>query len=113
MKTLLSILGSMRTMAILMSIFAAACGYATFIENDYGTFTAKSDIYNAKWFEVLLALLTINLSLNIYRYKMFSWQKAPLFIFHISFIIIILGAAVTRYIGYEGQMHIGKYRYLL
>ena len=54
----------------------------------------------------LLAFLTINLILNIEKYKMFSIKKAPLFIFHIAFVIIIFGAAVTRYIGYEGTMHI-------
>lgn len=106
MKQLLSLLDSMKTMAILMSIFAFAIGYATFIENDYGTITAKADIFNARWFEVLLGLLTINLALNIYKYKMFSINKAPIFIFHIGFIVIIFGAAMTRYMGYEGTMSI-------
>ena len=106
MKQLLSILSSMRTMAILMLIFAASIGYATFIENDYGTVTAKADVYNARWFEVLLGLLTLNLILNIQKYKMYTLKKAPLFIFHTAFIIIIIGAATTRYIGYEGTMHI-------
>jgi cytochrome c-type biogenesis protein CcsB len=106
MKKTLDILGSMKTMAILMSIFAFATGYATFIENDYGTITAKADVYNARWFEILLSLLTINLILNIKKYKMFSLKKAPIFIFHVAFIIIIIGAAITRYIGYEGTMHI-------
>ncbi len=106
MKQVLSILGSMKTMATLMLVFAFAIGYATFIENDYGIITAKADVYNARWFEVLLGFLTINLILNIYNYKMFSLKKAPLFIFHIAFIIIIFGAAITRYVGYEGSMHI-------
>jgi len=106
MKQFLSILSSMRTMAILMLIFAASIGYATFIENDYGTVSAKADVYNARWFEVLLGLLTLNLILNIQKYKMYTLKKAPLFIFHIAFIIIIIGAATTRYIGYEGTMHI-------
>ncbi|RLA78707.1 MAG: cytochrome C biogenesis protein [Epsilonproteobacteria bacterium] len=106
MKQLLSILGSMKTMAILMLIFAAASGYATFIENDYGTITAKADVYNARWFEVLLAFLTINLILNIFNFKMYTLKKAPLFIFHIAFVIIIFGSAITRYVGYEGTMHI-------
>jgi len=83
MKQLLSIFTSMKTMAIMMVIFAAASGYATFIENDYGTITAKAEVYNARWFEVLLLLLTINLMLNIQKYKMFSLKKAPLFIFHV------------------------------
>ena len=106
MKQLLSLLGSMKTMAVLMSIFAFAIGYATFIENDYGTITAKADVYNARWFEVLLGFLTVNLILNIINYKMYTLKKAPIFIFHVAFIIIIIGAAVTRYIGYEGSMHI-------
>ena len=106
MKQLLSLLDSMKTMAILMLIFAFAIGYATFIENDYGTVTSKADIFNTRWFEVLMGLLTINLALNIYKYKMFSINKAPIFIFHIGFIVIIFGAAVTRYVGYEGTMHI-------
>ena len=106
MKQLLSLLDSMKTMAFLMSVFAFAIGYATFIENDYGTITAKADIFNTRWFEVLLAFLTLNLMLNIYKHKMFSINKAPIFIFHIAFIVIIIGAAITRYVGYEGTMHI-------
>jgi len=106
MKQLLSLLGSMKTMAIMMLIFAFSIGYATFIENDYGTITSKAEVYNARWFEALLTLLTINLSINIYRHKMFSVNKAPIFIFHLSFIIILLGATITRFVGYEGTMHI-------
>ncbi|MFT7005122.1 MAG: ABC-type transport system involved in cytochrome c biogenesis permease subunit, partial [Sulfurimonas sp.] len=106
MKQLLSFLNSMKTMAVLMSIFAIAIAYATFVENDYGTITAKADIYNATWFEVLLGLLTFNLVLNIYKYKMYKLKKAPIFIFHVAFIIILIGAAITRYVGYEGTMHI-------
>ena len=106
MKQLLGLLGSMKTMAVLMSIFAFAIGYATFIENDYGTITSKAEVYNAKWFEILLGLLTINLIYNINKHKMFSIKKAPIFIFHLSFLIIILGAAITRFVGFEGSMHI-------
>ena len=106
MKKILSLIGSMQTMAILMFIFAFAIGYATIVENDYGTMTAKAEIYNARWFEVLLGLLAVNLLYNIYKFKMYKLSKAPIFIFHIAFLIILFGAAVTRYFGYEGTMHI-------
>jgi len=106
MKQLLNILGSMKSMAIMMLIFAYAVGYATFIENDYGTITSKAEVYNARWFEVLLTFLVINLIINMLRYKMFSIKKAPIFIFHLSFLIILVGAAITRFVGYEGTMHI-------
>jgi len=106
MKQLFSLLDSMKTMVVLMLVFAFAIGWATIIENDYGTVTAKADIYNAKWFEVLLFFLAINLILNIVKYKMYTFKKAPIFIFHVAFLIILLGATITRYIGYEGSMHI-------
>lgn len=106
MKQLFGLIGSMKTMAILMSIFAFSIGYATFVENDYGTITAKADIYNARWFEVLLTLLTINLIYNMIKHKMFNIKKAPIFIFHFSFLVIIFGAAITRFVGFEGTMHI-------
>ncbi len=106
MKQILSFIGSMKTMAVLMLVFAFAIGYATIVENDFGTMTAKAEIYNATWFEVLLGLLALNLTLNIFTYKMYTLKKAPIFIFHIAFLVILFGAAVTRYIGYEGTMHI-------
>jgi len=106
MTKILSFIGSMKTMAILMLIFAFAIGYATIVENDYGTMTAKAEIYNAKWFEVLLGLLAINLIYNIFKFKMYTLKKAPIFIFHVAFLIILIGAAITRYVGYEGMMHI-------
>lgn len=106
MKQILSILGSMKTMAVLMLIFAFSIGYATIVENDFGTMTAKAEIYNAIWFEVLLGFLAVNLLLNMINYKMFSAKKAPIFIFHSAFFVILLGAAITRFIGFEGTMHI-------
>lgn len=106
MKYLLSLIGSMKTMAVLMLVFAVSIGYATFVENDYGTPTAKAMIYNARWFEVLLGLLAINLTYNIIHFKMWRKGKGLVFLFHASFLVILLGAAITRYAGYEGIMHI-------
>ena len=106
MNKVLSLLGSMKTMAALMLVFAVSIGYATFVENDYGSMTAKADIYNARWFEILMALLAINLTLNIINFKMARRGKWLVFIFHVAFLIILVGAAVTRYMGFEGMMHI-------
>lgn len=91
---------------VLTVIFAISIGYATFIENDYGTVTAKILIYNARWFEALLVLLCINLIGSIFINKLYSRKKWPILLFHLAFIFILIGAAVTRYYGYEGIMHI-------
>ena len=106
MKYLLSLIGSMKTMAVLMLVFAVSVGYATFVENDFGTPTAKAMIYNARWFEVLLGLLAFNLVYNIVHFKMWKKGKGLVFLFHFAFLVILFGAAVTRYVGYEGMMHI-------
>ncbi|GAB4248368.1 MAG: cytochrome c biogenesis protein CcsA [Vicingaceae bacterium] len=106
LKAVANILFSMKLTALLLLIFAIAIGTATFIENDFGTPAAKTLIYNARWFEMVIFLLTINLIGNLFRYKLFQLKKLPSLTFHLAFIIIVIGAAITRYISYEGLMHI-------
>ena len=106
MKKTGTFLFSMLFTGVLTVIFAISIGYATFIENDYGTVTAKILIYNARWFEALLILLCINLIGSIFVNKLFSRKKWPILFFHLAFIFILIGAAITRYYGYEGIMHI-------
>ena len=106
MKKLQNILISTRTMAVLLLVYAAAMGYATFIENDYGTPTAKALVYEAKWFELVMLLLILNFIGNIARYRLWKREKWPVLVFHLSFILLFIGGAITRYISYEGIMHI-------
>lgn len=101
-----NILFSTRLTAVLLFIFGAAIGVATFIENDYGTPAAKSVIFNTRWLELVMLLLTINLIGNIFKYKMFQKSKLATLTFHVAFIVILIGAGITRYFGFEGLMHI-------
>ena len=96
---------SMKMAVLVLFIFGVVLGVATFIENDYGTQTAQSLIYKAQWFEVFLAYFTAILIYNIIKYKSYK-SKPAVFLFHFSFLIIAIGALITRYIGYEGIMHI-------
>ena len=105
-KKLISFLISTRLTAFLFIVYALAMAIGTFIENDYGTVTAKILIYNATWFELILVVFVINFSFNIKRYNLLKFNKWPVLMLHISWILIILGAGVTRYIGYEGVMPI-------
>lgn len=90
----------------LLALFAIACGVATFIENDFGTVTAKAIIYNAKWFELILFFLALSALGNTVKFKLYRISKLPILTFHLAFIIIILGAGITRYTGFQGTMHI-------
>ncbi|MCS3529111.1 cytochrome c biogenesis protein CcsA [Chryseobacterium sp. JUb7] len=106
MKKLQDILISTRTMAVLLLVYAFAMAYATFLENDYGTPTAKALIYEAKWFELIMFLLILNFIGNIGRYRLWKREKWPVLIFHLAFVLIFIGGAITRYISFEGTMHI-------
>ncbi|MFN5147549.1 MAG: cytochrome c biogenesis protein CcsA [Flavobacteriia bacterium] len=97
---------SVRMMTIAMFIFLSAIGAATFIESAFDIQTAKIIIYNALWFELLLVYLALNLIANIFRYNMFQREKIAMLMFHLSFIVILVGAGVTRYISFEGMMMI-------
>lgn len=94
----------MGAMAVGMLVFFAAIGIATFIESAHGTQAARIVIYNALWFEILLTYLGINLIANIFRYKMWLRGKIAMLTFHIAFIVILIGAAITRFISFEGLM---------
>ena len=108
MKKILNILYSTRLMAVLFIVFAAAMGIATFIENDFGTQTAKKLVYNAWWFELIMLFFVINFFGNIFRYRLLRKEKWTVFMFHIAFLFILIGAGITRYIGYEGMMIIDE-----
>jgi len=96
---------SMKMAVLMLFLFGVIIGGATFIENDYGTQTARAVIYKTTWFELFLAYFVAILIYNILKYKSYK-NKLPVFLFHFSFIIIAIGALVTRYVGYEGVMAI-------
>ena len=96
---------SMKMAVLILFLFGVLIGTATFIENDYGTQTAQALIYKTKWFELFLTYFTAILLYNIIKFKSYK-TKFPVFLFHLSFFVIALGALVTRYVGYEGVLHI-------
>lgn len=106
MKKILDLLFSTKTTAVMLIIYALAMAWGTFVENDYGTSVAKALIYNSKWFEIIMLILILNFIGNIKKYKLWSFNKWPILAFHLSFIFMFLGGAITRYISYEGQIHI-------
>ena len=106
LKKLVWPLFTTKAAAVYFILFALSIGLATFIENDFGTSSAQHVIFKAWWFEVLLFLFGMTVLANIVRYRMFQQKKWALLLFHGSILIIILGAAVTRYYGEEGIMHI-------
>ena len=97
---------STRLMAVLFLVFATAMAFGTFFEHWYSTETARVWVYNAWWFEAIMVFFVINFMGNMFRYRLFRWEKWPVLVLHLSWILIIIGAFVTRYISFEGMMPI-------
>jgi len=102
LRKLSNIFFSIETAVVLSLIFMAGQIYATLgfstLEQAWG------GVYETKWFEALMWLLGINLVGILFKYK--TYQKMPIFILHMSIIVILIGAAITRYFGYEGTLHL-------
>ena len=93
-------------MGFLFLAFALAMAVATFLENDFGSPAAYGMVYGTRWFELILVLLSANLIGQLIAYKMFRRPRLPSALFHLSFLLLIIGAGITRYFGWEGTMHI-------
>lgn len=91
---------------VLLFTFGTSMAIATFIENDFGTSTAWKIIYDAWWFELVMLGLGICFIMNIFKYNLWRLEKWALLMFHLAFIIILLGASITRYASYGGIMRI-------
>lgn len=100
------LLFSTRTMTALLLLFGISMGAATFVENAYDTDTAKTLIYNSTWFEILMLWLIVLFAANIKTYHLTKREKWPLLLFHLAFIFMFIGGAITRYVSFEGQMPI-------
>lgn len=106
MRRAFNLLFSTRTMAALLVVFALSMALGTFLEEIYNTATAKALIYEASWFETIMLLLLLCFIGNIRRYRLWKREKWPLLVFHLAFVWIFIGGAISRYFGFEGMMSI-------
>ena len=109
LKKISSVLFSTCLTAVLFIAFAAAMAAGTFLDASAETSPTpytRELIYNAWWFEAIMGLLMINFIGNIQKYRLLRKEKWATLTFHLAFILIIIGAFVTRYVSFEGVMHI-------
>ena len=106
MKKFFDFIFSMAFGGMMLLLFAAVAGTATFIENDFGTTAAKIIVYDAIWFELLLVITAISLTGSIFKYKLIKKRKYSALTFHFAFVIMLIGSAITRYYSSEGIMRI-------
>ena len=107
-ESLLSIFYSFWVILPIMFFYALSCAVATFIENDYGTIAARAIVYNSWWFAFLHIYLIVALIASFIHYHSLPRKKYASALLHLSFIIIIIGAGITRYFGKEGMFIISE-----
>ncbi|MEO1032481.1 MAG: cytochrome c biogenesis protein CcsA [Bacteroidota bacterium] len=108
-KKIINFLFSTRLTAVLFIVFAVAMATGTILDRNMETSPTpytRTLIYNAWWFETIMVIFVINFIGNIGRYRLWRKEKWATLILHLAWIFIIVGAGVTRYIGYEGMMNI-------
>ena len=109
LKRVTNILFSNRLTGLLFIVFAIAMAIGTFLDAGQETSPtpySRNIIYNTWWFEAIMLLFVVNFIGNIYRYDLLSKRKWATLILHLSWIFILFGAFLTRYVGYEGVMSI-------
>lgn len=109
MKKVTDFLYSTRLMGILIVIFAIAMITGTFLDANESTSPTpltRTLIYHAPWFKAVMVLMVINFIGNIKKYRLTRREKWPVLLFHLAFILIIVGAGITHYFSFEGMMSI-------
>lgn len=76
----------------------------TILEKIYGTPWVATNIYGSTWFLLLWGILTISATVYIFQRKLY--KRFATLMLHLSFVIILLGAAITHYFGIQGQIHL-------
>lgn len=97
---------SISTAGFALLLLAAILGFATFVESSYGADAARALVYGTRWFELLLIFLSVSMTVVFFRNQLYRKEKMTVGLFHLAFVVMIVGAGVTRYIGEEGVLHV-------
>jgi cytochrome c-type biogenesis protein CcsB len=102
----IALLSSLKLSAFLMAVIAFASAKGTFIESAVGRDGAYALVYDTRWFEGVLALLCISLMLLFFKRWPYRPRQFGFMLVHLSIVLILVSAGITRYFGYEGIMSI-------
>ncbi len=97
-KVLLTISGFLLTVLILVM------GIATFVEKAKGTDYAYVHFYGTTWFVALWACLAGISCIVLINKKLY--RNIPVFLLHLSLLVILLGAGITRLTSENGSIHL-------
>ena len=89
----------MKIILFLAFIFIFVLMKATFLDAE-----SAYKIYSSSYFEAIFIFLTFGLIISIFSKRIY--KKPITLLFHISIIIILIGAGITKFFAYEGVLHL-------
>jgi cytochrome c-type biogenesis protein CcsB len=88
-------------------ILVVVCiGLATVIEKYHGTDYVGTEIYGSWWFALMWALLTAAAVAYMCRQRLF--RRPAVFLLHLSFVVILIGALTTHLTAERDTVHLRK-----
>lgn len=104
MKTLVRILGSLHVAVPMLIAIALVLAWGTIYETRFGTASVQRFVYQAWWFQTLLAFLALNLA--VAALQRYPWRRkhVPFVLAHIGIILILIGGILGGRFGIEGQL---------
>jgi hypothetical protein len=101
-------LGSLWLAAMLLILLLVAMACATIYEAAHGTEQAQVVFYKSWWFELLLWLLGANVLLSLLLRFPFSKRQIGFVITHVSILLILVGALVTKVLAVYGRVTLSE-----
>lgn len=89
-------------LSVLMIVLIAVLAAGTVVERLHGTEFALGHVYGAWWFAGLWALLAVLLIWMVVKTKM--WERLSVFVMHLSILLILLGALLTKLTGWHSEI---------
>ena len=91
-------------LSVYFIIIIGVLGFATFVEQAQGSLYSSAHIYHTWWFFALWTVLALLALATMWRRRL--WKRAAVFALHLSFLVILAGAAVTFFTSREGMLHL-------
>ncbi|MDP2359358.1 MAG: hypothetical protein Q8O14_01205 [bacterium] len=103
-KRILKVLSSLGLGVTLLFLIAVILAFATKLESSTSTHLVQAYVYRTGWFDFLLALFALNLSLATWKLRPWRLRHIGVIMIHSSILAILLGAWMTRHYGFEGTL---------
>ncbi len=106
LNRLFSFFSSLQFSIVIFISLIILLSIGTFIESTYSARFASKLVYQSIWMHFICALLVINLTMAMFIRWPWKKQHVPFLFAHIGIIVLVFGAFLTSYKGFDGVIKI-------